>query len=172
MAGGDARGDGEEDPEGQALGRGAQGLHAGQTGNVGDLVGIGDDGAGPVRDDGAGELREPGEGAFGVDVSVNERRSDPCAACINALQPLGIVADAGDDAVGNGDVRWIGVPREDIDDGSPGQDQVAWFVALSHAQAPPPPGCIERHFRIRHGPPLRLIRVQDWRSIRPAPAAI
>ncbi len=99
--------------------------------DVGELVGIGNDGCGAVREDGAGELVEHQLGGLDVHVGIDQARRHPGPGGVDPLPPPVVGADRDHVPVGDGDVRLQPLPREDAQHPAAGDDEVRRFVAPS-----------------------------------------
>ncbi len=109
--------------------RGAQHiLHACQAGDVSDLVGIGDDGGGPVRGDCCGELGGAEEAALDVNVSLDESGKHDCSVEVN-LPGAVVLAHARYRVAAQRDVGVDHLAREHVEDLSAAQHQVRRLIA-------------------------------------------
>ena len=102
---------------------------AGGSGDVGDLVGVGDDGGDAVRHDGAGKLRGGRHRGFDVDVRVDEAGDEIVAVQVERRFAGVACPYSGDGLPGNGDVDIQHFAGEDVDHAGIGEQQVGGFVA-------------------------------------------
>ena len=96
--------------------------------DVGNLMGVGDDGGGAVGQDRFHELPGRDQGAFQVDVGVQKAGEDDLA-CHIGLHRAGVGAHAHDEALCHGNVRRAELVCEHIDIGGVFQHQVRRFPA-------------------------------------------
>ena len=95
---------------------------------------IGHDRGRPKREHEARELVNEQLDCFEVHVRVDEARHDVAPGGVQHVATL-VVADAGDDAVDNGDIDLEPLLREDRQDATSADDEVGRLVSSSHCEA-------------------------------------
>ena len=91
--------------------------------DVGDFVGIGDDGGGAVGDDGPGKFRRGHQTGLQVDVGVNEAGADDFSGHVRFLAAL-VAAKTHDQALRYGNVAGVQLPGKHVDVGGVLQNQI------------------------------------------------
>ena len=99
--------------------------------DVGDLMGVGDDGGGAVGEDGFGKLRGADQRTFQMDMGIQKAGQHELAADIY-LHMAVVLAHAYDKPLGNGDVAVPQLIGEDIDIGGVFQHQIGGDTAGGH----------------------------------------
>ena len=99
--------------------------------DVGDLVGVGDDGGGAVGQNGLGKLRRADQRAFQMDMGIQKAGQHELAADVY-LHMTVVLAHAYDKPLGNGDVAVTQLIGEDIDIGGVFQHQIGGDTAGGH----------------------------------------
>ena len=99
--------------------------------DVGNFVGIGDDGGGAVGQHGLGKLLGAYQGAFQVNMGVDEARQHNLAAYVR-LHLAVVFAHAHNEPLGHGDVPAAQLVGEHVDVGSVFQHQVCRDTARRH----------------------------------------
>ncbi len=134
-SGGNAGGQHEAHVHGQALGGLEHILDAVGSHDVGDLVGVGDDGGGAVGQHRLDELTGGDHGALQMDVGVDKTREDDLS-CHVKLQPAAVLPHADDKPLRHGDVSMAQLAGEDVDIGRVFQYQVRFFPSGGHLYDP------------------------------------
>ncbi len=129
VGGGHAGGDHQAQLQGQAGRRLHRLLHAGQAGDVGDLVQVAHGDGRAVRHHGAGVLADPEHGALDVGVAVDEAGQEVGAVQVDGLLRLVAGAQAGHPALVHEDVRLLDLAGEGVDDAGVAEEQVPGDVA-------------------------------------------
>ena len=125
-----ARGRHEVDLELEVLRRVEQPVDAVGAEHVRDLVRVGDDRRRPERQHEARELVDEQLHRLEVHVGVDEARDDEAARRVDHLGAV-VLADPGDDAVGDRDVGVEPLAREDAEDAAAADDGVGGLVPAS-----------------------------------------
>ena len=94
--------------------------------DIGDFVGIGDDGGGAVGDDGPGKFRRGHQTGFQMDVGVNEAGADDLAGHVHFV-PAFVAAEAYDQTLRHGNVPGVQLPGKHVDIGGVFQNQIGFL---------------------------------------------
>ena len=100
--------------------------------DVGDLVRVGDNSRGTVRKNGLGELLRAHKRAFEVDMRVDEAGQHELAAHVDLDLALVMLAHAGDQAGGHGDIAAAELVAEHIHIGRVLEHEVGLFAPRRH----------------------------------------
>ena len=111
-----------------AVGRGEHVIEARGPQDVGDFVGVGDDGGGAAGQDGAGEFADAGHGTFDVQVGVDKSRCHEAPTEIDGFS-CRTIADGRDPPVAHGEAAGGHGAGKNVDDLGMGQQQVGRGVA-------------------------------------------
>ena len=104
----------------------APGVH-----DIGDLMGVGDDGSGAVRNDRPGKFRRAHQTGFQVNVGVNETGTDDFSRHIHFPDSV-IFSQTHNQAVGDGNILGHQFPGKHIHIGGVFQHQIRLFAAHCH----------------------------------------
>ena len=118
--------------ERQVFGRLKHILDAVGAHDVGDLVRVGDNGRGAVRKNGLGKLLRADERAFQMDVRVHKAGQHKLAAHVDLDLALVMLAHAGDQAGGHGDIAAAELVAEHIHIGRVLEHEVGLFASRRH----------------------------------------
>ena len=129
--GGHAGGQHEPHIHRQILGGLQHVLNAVGAHDVGDLVGVGDDGGGAVGQHRTGEFAGAHQRAFQMDVGVHKARQHDLAGNVH-LHVAMVLAHAHDQALGHGDVRLTQLIGKHVDVGGVFQHQIGRAAARRH----------------------------------------
>ena len=99
--------------------------------NVGDFMGIGDDGGGAVGQQGLGQLLGGDQGALQMDVAVHKARQDDFAGHV-VFHLAGIVAHAHDQPLGHGDIAPAELVGKDVEIAGVFQHQIRRLASGGH----------------------------------------
>ena len=94
--------------------------------DVGDLVGVGDNGGGAVGDDCPGKLRGGNQTGFQMDVGVDEAGADDLAGHVHFV-PAFVAAEAHDQTLRHGNVAGVQLPGKHVDIGGVFQNQIGFL---------------------------------------------
>ena len=111
---GDAGGDHKEHGEGEPFRLIQHVLDAVRAAGVGDLVGVGNHRCGALLQHTVGKAGGMGHGRFDMHVTIDETGAQIGPFCVDFL-PAGVVADAEDDPIADGDVPLLDGPSEHVD---------------------------------------------------------
>ncbi len=93
---------------------------------------VGDDACGAVRDDGVGKFLRGDERALQVDVRIDEAGQHELAAHVDLDLALVMLAHAGDQTLGHGNVAMAELVAEDVHVGRVFQNKVGLLPPRSH----------------------------------------
>ena len=94
--------------------------------DVGDLMGVGDNGGGAVGDDCPGKLRGGNQTGFQMDVGVDEAGADDLAGHVHFV-PAFVAAEAHDQTLRHGNVAGVQLPGKHVDIGGVFQNQIGFL---------------------------------------------
>ncbi len=103
--------------------------------NVGDLVGVGDDGGDPPGKDGPGKFGWGHEGAFDVDVRVDEARGHVGAVQVHLFVGRVSRTQGHDGVLVDDDVGVLDVSGVDVDDSGVAKGKGGRLVSTSNGEA-------------------------------------
>ena len=109
-------------------------MNAVRSQDVGDLVRVGDDGGRSKRQHEPGELVDEELRRLQVHVGVDEAGHDVAAARVERLL-AGVLTEAGDEPVDDGDIGFEPLAREHREDASSTDDQVGGLVPARDGEA-------------------------------------
>ena len=121
--------------QGKAVGGGDHVVDAAHAADVGDLMGIGDDGGGAVGNHRPGKGRGRHQGALQVNVRVDKAGGDHLAGDVHLLDAA-VIAHAHHQAAHHGDIALAQLVGEHVDIGGVLQHQVSLLLTHGHPNHP------------------------------------